>query len=111
MRGKVFVEYGSSNPPQLDEERVLNHVLQMIMGFPMDSDAGQALNAAGVMSVKDLLLLDGEMFTQLTFLAGKDEKKLKFLDVAKLRKFFPFHMALCERDVIFRVSDNDWYNI
>ena len=44
---------------QLDEEAVLNHVLHMIMGFPTDSDAGQALNAAGVMSVKDLLLLDG----------------------------------------------------
>ena len=51
------------------------------------------------------------MFAQLTFMAGTDEKKLKFLDVAKLRKFFPFYLALCERDVIFRVSDNDWYNI
>ena len=69
---------------QLDDEAVLNHILQMIMGFPMDSDAGQALNAAGVMSVKDLLLLDGEMFVQLTFMAGTDEKKLKLLDVAKL---------------------------
>ena len=96
---------------QLDEESVLNHILQTIMGFPTDSDAWQALNAAGVMSVKDLLLLDGEMFTQLSFMAGTDEKKLKFLDVAKLRKFFPFHLALCERDIIFRVSDNDWYNI
>ena len=44
---------------QLDEESVLNHVLQTIMGFPMDSDARQALNAAGVLSAKDLLLLDG----------------------------------------------------
>ena len=43
---------------------MLNHILQTIMGFPMDSDAGQALNTAGMMSVKDLLLLDGEMFTQ-----------------------------------------------
>ena len=47
---------------QADDENVLNHVLQTIMGFPTDSEAGQALNAAGVMSVKDLLLLDGEMF-------------------------------------------------
>ena len=86
---------------QLDDEAVLNHILQMIMVFPTDSDAGQALNAAGVMSVKDLLL-DGDMFTQLTFMAGMDEKKLKFFDVAKLRKFFPFHLALCERDAIFR---------
>ena len=45
-------------------------------------------------------------------MAGTDEKKLKFLDVAKLRKFFPFHLALCERDIVFRVSsDNDWYNV
>ena len=51
------------------------------------------------------------MFTQLTFMAGTDEKKLKFLDVAKLRIFFPFHLASCERDVIFRVSDNKWYKI
>ena len=51
------------------------------------------------------------MFTQLTFMAGTDEKKLKILDVAKLRKFFPFHLALCERDVVFKVSVNDWYNI
>ena len=93
---------------QLDVEAVLNHVLQTIMEFPMDSNAGQALNAAGVMSVKDLLLLDGEMFAQLTFMAGSDETKLKFLDVAKLRKFFPFHLALCQR---VRVSDNEWYNI
>ena len=54
----------------------------------------QALTSAGVGSVKDLLLLDGEMFAQLTFMAGTDEKKLKFLDVAKLRKFFPFHLAV-----------------
>ena len=94
---------------QLDDKNVLNHVLQMIMGFPMDSEAGQALNAAGVMSVKDLLMLDGEMFAQLTFMAGTDEKKLKFLDVAKLRKFFPFYLALCQRDIIIRVSDNEWY--
>ena len=40
---------------QLDAENVLNHVLQTIMGFPTDSDAGQALNAAGMMSVKALL--------------------------------------------------------
>ena len=53
---------------QLDKENVLNYVLQTIMGFPTDSDAGQALNAAGVMSVEDLLLLDGEMFAQLTFM-------------------------------------------
>ena len=33
---------------QLDDENVLNHVLQTIMGFPMDSKAGQALNAAGM---------------------------------------------------------------
>ena len=44
-------------------------------------------------------------------MAGTDEKKLKFLDVAKLRKFFPFHLTLCERDIVFRVSDNEWYNI
>ena len=59
---------------------MLKQVLQMIMGFPTDSDAGQALNAAGEISVK-------------------------------LRKFFPFHLSLCQRDVIFRVSDNNWYNI
>ena len=96
---------------QLDDENVLEHVLQMIMGFPMDSEAAQALDDAGVKSVKDLLMLDGEMFAQLTFKAGADEKKLKFLDVAKLRKFFPFHLALCQRDIVFRVSNNDWYNI
>ena len=39
---------------QLDDENVLNHVDH---GFPMDSDAGQALKAAGVKSVKDLVLL------------------------------------------------------
>ena len=81
---------------QLDDENVLNHILQTIMGFPMDSDAGQALNTAGAMSVKDLLQLDGEMFAPLTFMAGTDEKKLKFLEVAKLRNFFPFHLTLCE---------------
>ena len=81
------------------------------MGFPTDSEAAQALTDAGVMSVKDLLMLDGEMFAQLTFMAGTDEKKLKFLDVAKLRKFFPFHLALCQRDIVFRVSDDEWYNI
>ena len=59
---------------QLDDKNVLNHVLQTIMGFPTDSKAGQALNAAGVISVKDLLMLDGEMFAQLTFMAGTDEK-------------------------------------
>ena len=90
---------------QLDNENVLEHVLQMIMGFPMDSEAAQALDDAGVKSVKDLLMLDGEMFAQLTFKAGTDEKKLKFLDV------FPFHLALCQRDIVFRVSNNDWYNI
>ena len=37
---------------QLDDEAVLNHILQMIMGFPMDSNAMQALTAAGMMSVK-----------------------------------------------------------
>ena len=41
------------------------------MGFPMDSDAGQALDAAGAMTVKYLLLLDGEMFTKLTFMAER----------------------------------------
>ena len=35
------------------------------MRFPMYSDARQALNAAGMMSVKDLLLLDGEMFVEM----------------------------------------------
>ena len=32
------------------------------------------------------------MIAQLTFKAGTDEKKLKFLDVAKLRKFFLFNL-------------------
>ena len=50
---------------QLDDENVLEHVLQMIMGFPTDSEAAQALDDAGVKSVKDLLMLDGEMFAQL----------------------------------------------
>ena len=60
---------------QLDDENVLEHVLQMIMGFPTDSEAAQALDDTGVKSVKGLLMLDGEMFTQLTFKAGTDEKK------------------------------------
>ena len=64
---------------QLDDENVLEHVLQMIMGFPTDSEAAQALDDAGIKSVKDLLMLDGEMFAQLTFKAGTDEKKLRFL--------------------------------
>ena len=75
---------------QLDDENVLNHLLQMIMGFPMDSDAGQALNAAGVMSVKDLLMLDGEMFAQLTFMAGMDEKKLNSLRLLSSGNSSPF---------------------
>ena len=44
-----------------EEETLFDFLLESIMGFPMDSDARQALNAAGVMSVKDLLLLDGEV--------------------------------------------------
>ena len=33
---------------QLDDENVLEHILQTIMGFPMDSEAAQALDDAGV---------------------------------------------------------------
>ena len=43
---------------QLDDENVLEHVLQTIIGFPTDSEAAQALDDAGVRSVKDLLMLE-----------------------------------------------------
>ena len=70
---------------QQDAENLLNHLLEAIMGYPPNSKVKQALTPAGVGSVKDLLTLDGELFSQLSFTVGSEERKLKLLDVAKLK--------------------------
>ena len=59
---------------QQDADNLLNHLLEAIMGYPPNSQVKQALKSAGVGSVKDLLTLDGELFSQLTFTVGSEEK-------------------------------------
>ena len=44
---------------QQHAEKLLNHLLEVIMGYPPNSQVKQALTSAGVGSVKDLLTLDG----------------------------------------------------
>ena len=51
---------------QQDAEKLLNHLLEAIMGYPPNSQVKQALTSARVGSVKDLLTLDGELLNQLT---------------------------------------------
>ena len=95
--------------PQL---HVLNHLLEAIMGYPSNSHVKQALTSAGVGSVKDLLTLDGELFSQLFFTVGSEERKLKLLDVAKLKRVSSFHTALCTSEAGYRISilqDDLWF--
>ena len=75
----------AAQPAQQHAENLLNHLLEAIMGYPPNSEVKQALTSAGVGSVKDLLTLDGELFSQLTFTVGSEGRKLKLLDVAKLK--------------------------
>ena len=69
--------------------------------------------------MKDLLTLDGELFSQLTFTVGSEESKLKLLDVAKLKRVSSFYMALCTSesgsriailpdDLWFQTTETDW---
>ena len=99
----------AAQPPQL---HVLNHLLEAIMGYPPNSEVKQALTSAGVGSVKDLLTLDGELFSQLFFTVGSEERKLKLLDVAKLKRVSSFHTALCTSESGSRISilpDDLWF--
>ena len=64
------------------------------MGYPPNSQVKQALTSAGVGSVKDLLTLDGELFSRLFFMVGSEERKLKLLDVAKLKRVSSFHTEI-----------------
>ena len=82
------------------------------MGYPPNSQVKQALTSAGVGSVKDLLTLDGELLNQLTFTVGSEERKLKLLDVAKLKRVSSFHTALCTSEAGSRISilpDDLWF--
>ena len=58
--------------------------------------------------MKDLLTLDGEPFSQLTYMAGTDEKRRRILDVVKLKKVSPFHVTLCNREAVFILPENQW---
>ena len=69
-----------------EAQQLLDHVLEAIMGYLSNSEVKQALLFAGVEPVKELLTLDGESFSQLTYMAGTDEKRLRILDVVKLNK-------------------------
>ena len=82
------------------------------MGYPPNSEVNQALTSAGVGSVKDLLTWDGELFSQLTFTVGSEERKLKLLDVAKLKRVSSFHTALCTSELGSRITilpDDLWF--
>ena len=59
---------------QLDDENVLNHVLQTIMGFPMDSEVKQALTNAGVRSIVDLFTMEIDLLSQLTYKVGTERE-------------------------------------
>ena len=74
----------------------------------MNSKVKQALTFAGVESVKDLLTLDGESFSQLTYMAGTNDKRLRILVVVKLKKVSPFHAALCDHEVVFILPGDRW---
>ena len=64
----------AAQPAQQHAENLLNHLLEAIMGFPPNSQVKQALMSAGVGSVKDSLTLDGELFSQLFFTVGSEER-------------------------------------
>ena len=76
----------AAQPAQQDAENLLNHLLEAIMGYPPNSEVKQTLTSAGVGSMRDLLTLDGESFSQLNFTVGSEVRKLKLLDVAKLKR-------------------------
>ena len=59
---------------QQDAENLLNHLLKAIMGYPPNSEVKQALMSAGVGSVRHLLTVDGELFHELTFRVGSEER-------------------------------------
>ena len=102
----------AAQPAQQHAEKLLNHLLEAIMGYPPNSHVKQALTSAGVGSVKDLLTLDGELFSQLFFTVGSEERKLKLLDVAKLKRVSSFHMALCTSESGSRIAilpDDLWF--
>ena len=82
------------------------------MGYPPSSEVKQALTSAGVGSVKDLLTLDGEVFSQLTFTVGSEARKLKLLDVANLKRVSSCDTALCTSEAGSRISilpDDLWF--
>ena len=58
--------------------------------------------------MKDLLTLDGESFSQLTYMAGTDVKRLRIRDVVKLKKVSPFHAALCDHEAVFILPEDQW---
>ena len=91
---------------QQEAQQLLDRVLEAIMGYPSNSEVKQALTFAGVESVNDLLTLDVESFSQLTYMAGTDEKRLRILDVVKLKKVSPFHVALCNREAVFILPED-----
>ena len=68
-----------------EDETLLEYLLESIMGFPMDSEAKQALTSAGVKSIMDLFTMEVELFGQLTYKVGSEKESLKLLDVSKLR--------------------------
>ena len=76
-----------------EAQQLLDRILEAIMRYPSNSEVKQALTFAVVESVKDLLTLDEESFSQLTYMAGTDVKRLRILDVVKLKKVSPFHAA------------------
>ena len=94
----------AAQPAQQHAENLLNHLLEAIMGYPANSHVKQALTSAGVGSVKDLLTLDGELFSQLTFMVGSDERKLQLLDIAQLKRVSSFHTALCTSESGSRIA-------
>ena len=91
-----------------EAQQLLDHVLEAIMGYQANSEVKQALTFAGVESLQDLLTLDGESFSQITYMAGTDEKRLRILDVVKLKKVSPFHVALCDHKAVFILLEDQW---
>ena len=53
--------------PPRSEEEMLNLLLVTIMGFPPNSEVKQALNDAGVRSIRDIFTLEDDLISQLTY--------------------------------------------
>ncbi|MGL4933427.1 MAG: hypothetical protein ACRC4P_08975, partial [Aeromonas sp.] len=106
----VDVEIGAG----LNDEStfVLDHVLEVLIGFPTDSPVKQSLLAAGVTDIIDLLSMDPPSIDQLeTTIEDGSTTPLRLMDRIKLKQVATFHRSLSAMRNTDYLSADDWLSL